>query len=288
MIKINSMNNPTTYQHKILKNKNGKFTSLIDQLAIEEPLEIQLLFGPADQRQRKNIAVTMRTTGYDFDLAAGFLLTEGIIQSGQDIQKIAYAHSPDPNHFENTVVVVLHNTVAVDINQLERHFYTSSSCGVCGKASIAAITVKSLPELPVATPKISAELLHQLPNKLRSVQAVFDKTGGLHAAALFDWEGNLLSWREDVGRHNAVDKLIGQEILKNNLPLSDSLILVSGRASFELIQKSLTAGIPMLIAVGAPSSLAVQLAEEHGMTLIGFLRDGQYNVYCGVERLEKG
>ncbi len=281
------MKSPATYHHKILKNKNGAFAPLIDQLAIEEPLEIQLLFGPADQRQRKSIAVTMRTPGYDFNLAAGFLLTEGIIQSSQDIQKIAYAHSPDPDWVENTVVVVLHNTVAVDLNQLERHFYTSSSCGVCGKASIAAITVKSLPQLPPATPKIAAKLLHKLPNQLRAVQAVFDKTGGLHAAALFDWNGKLLSWREDVGRHNAVDKLLGQQILENNLPLSDALILVSGRASFELIQKSLTAGIPMLVAVGAPSSLAVQLAEQHGMTLIGFLRNEQYNVYTGAERLDR-
>lgn len=279
------MKNPTTYAHKILKNKRGKFTSLTDQLAIEEPLEIQLLFGPASQRKRKSISVTMRTPGYDFDLAAGFLLTEGIIQSGKDIQKIAYAHSPDPEQFDNTVVVVLHNSVIVDLDQLERHFYTSSSCGVCGKASIAAITVKSIPELAPATPKIPAALLHQLPDNLRKVQAVFDKTGGLHAAALFDWNGKLRSWREDVGRHNAVDKLIGEQILKNNLPLSESLILVSGRASFELIQKSLTAGIPMLAAVGAPSSLAVQLAEQHGMTLIGFLRNEQYNVYCGAERL---
>ncbi len=281
------MKNPATYQHKILKNKNGIFTPLTDQLAIEEPLEIQLLFGPADQRQRKSIAVTMRTPGYDFDLAAGFLLTEGIIQSIAAIQKIAYAHSLDPENFENTVVVVLQNTVAVDLDQLERHFYTSSSCGVCGKASIAAITVKSNFKLPLATPKISAALLHQLPDNLRKVQAVFDKTGGLHAAALFDWEGNLLSWREDVGRHNAVDKLIGEQVLKNKLPLTESLILVSGRASFELIQKSLTAGIPMLAAVGAPSSLAVQLAEQHGMTLVGFLRNEQYNVYCGADRLSR-
>ena len=281
------MKNSATYQHEILKNKNGTFTSFTDQLAIEEPLEIQLLFGPADQRQRKSIAVTMRTPGYDFDLAAGFLLTEGIIQSGEAIQKIAYAHTLHPEEVENTLVVVLHNTVEVDLDQLERHFYTSSSCGVCGKASIAAITVKSMPALAPATPKISADLLHRLPDNLREVQSVFDKTGGLHAAALFDWKGNLLSWREDVGRHNAVDKLIGEQILKNNLPLSESLILVSGRASFELIQKSLTAGIPMLAAVGAPSSLAVQLAEQHGMTLIGFLRDEQYNVYSGVERLRE-
>ena len=275
----------STYSHPILKNKDGKFTSLTDQLAIEEPLEIQLLFGPANHRQRKSIAVTMRTPGYDFELAAGFLLTEGIIQSGMDIQKIAYAHSPDPDHFENTVVVVLNHTVEVDLHQLERHFYTSSSCGVCGKASIAAITVKNLPKLTPTTQHIAPELLHGLPEKLRSVQAVFDKTGGLHAAALFDFQGNLLSWREDVGRHNAVDKLIGQQLIENNLPLSGRLILVSGRASFELIQKSLTVGIPMLAAVGAPSSLAVQLAEEHGMTLIGFLRNEQYNVYCGEGRL---
>ena len=281
------MKNSATYQQKILKNKNGKFTSLTDELAIEEPLEIQLLFGPANQRARKSISVTMRTPGYDFDLAAGFLLTEGIIQSGADIQKVAYAHSPDPEQFENTVVVVLHHTVEVDLNQLERHFYTSSSCGICGKASIDAITVKSIPKLLPATPKISAVLLHQLPNHLREVQAVFDKTGGLHAAALFDWNGKLISWREDVGRHNAVDKLIGEQVLKNNLPLSESLILVSGRASFELIQKSLTAGIPMLATVGAPSSLAVQLAEAHKMTLVGFLRNEQYNVYCGAERIIK-
>lgn len=279
------MKNSSTYPHSILKNKNGKFIALTDEIAIEEPLEIQLLFGSANHRQRKSIAVTMRTPGYDFDLAAGFLLTEGIIHSSKAIQKIAYAHSPDPDHIENRVVVVLQNTVDVDLHQLERHFYTSSSCGVCGKASIDAISVKNLPKLTPTTQQISPELLHELPEKLRSVQAVFDKTGGLHAAALFDFQGNLLSWREDVGRHNAVDKLIGNQLIENNLPLSEKLTLVSGRASFELIQKSLTAGIPMLAAVGAPSSLAVQLAEEHGMTLIGFLRNEQYNVYSGGERL---
>ena len=282
------MKNSSTYSHPILKNKNGRFTSLTDQLAIEEPLEIQLLFGPANYRQRKSIAVTMRTPGYDFDLAAGFLLTEGIIHSNKAIQKIAYAHSPNPDHLENTVVVVLQNSVDVDLHQLERHFYTSSSCGVCGKASIDAISVKNLPKLTPTTQQIPPDLLHGLPEKLRSVQAVFDKTGGLHAAALFDFQGNLLSWREDVGRHNAVDKLIGHQLIENNLPLSEMLILVSGRASFELIQKSLTAGIPLLVAVGAPSSLAVQLAEEHGMTLIGFLRNEQFNVYCGRERLGLG
>lgn len=280
------MQNPSILSHTILKIKKDQSKKIQDQLAVEEPLEIQLLFGPPNRRQRESIAVTMRTPGQDFDLAAGFLFTEDIIQSTNQITKIAYAHSIDPDYPENTVVVVLSPEVEVDLKQLERHFYTSSSCGVCGKASIDAVAVKNLPLLASPSPLLNAALLHQFPEKLRAVQSVFDQTGGLHAAALFTADGQLTAWREDVGRHNAVDKLIGHHLRENKLPLSQSILLVSGRASFELVQKALTAGIPIMAAVGAPSSLAVQMAAQHGMTLIGFLRQQQYNIYCHSERLE--
>jgi len=279
------MNNPSIFHHSILKIKGDQQQPLTDQLAVEEPLEIQLLFGPANDRKRQSVAVTMRTPGQDFDLAVGFLFTEGIIQNNSQIKKVAYAHTIDPSFPENTVVVVLSPEVEVNLKQLERHFYTSSSCGVCGKASIEAVMVNNLPDLPLPVPFVDIKSLHTLPEKLRAVQAVFDQTGGLHAAALFTQAGELTVWREDVGRHNALDKLIGHHLRAGALPCAQSILLVSGRASFELVQKALVAGIPFMAAVGAPSSLAVQMAERYGMTLIGFLRRGQYNLYCGAGRV---
>ncbi len=252
-----------------------------DLLAVEEPLEIQLAFGPVESRSQKSISITMRTPGHDFDLAIGFLFTEGIIQSSQQIQGINHL----PVSMGNIVVVDIAPEVEIDFKKLERHFYTSSSCGVCGKSSIDALKMTAQPQLPIAQPKISKQLIHQFPQLLREQQAVFDHTGGLHAAALFNNQGQLLLLREDVGRHNAVDKLIGAVSLQAELDFAQSIILVSGRVSFELVQKSLVAGIPMLIALGAPSSLAIQLAEEWGMTIIGFARDGRFNIYCGRQRV---
>ncbi len=257
-----------------------------DHLAVEEPLEIQLEYGFTNDRQRKSISITMRTPGHDIELAKGFLFTEGIITSFTQIQSAEIIKQWNQYEEGNIVLISLVENIEIDFQKLERHFYTSSSCGVCGKSSIDAVQVNAQIPLPVASPIFPIKKIHQFPEVLRKSQTVFEETGGLHAAALFDTSGNLKLLREDVGRHNAVDKLIGAALDMDLVPLHDFLILVSGRASFELIQKSLIAGIPILAAVGAPSSLAVQLAEESGMTLLGFVREKRFNIYAHGERIE--
>src|ERR1700729_3970003 len=271
-----------------------------DTLAVEEPLELQLAYGPLGSRQVKSISVTMRTPGHDFELVAGFLLTEGIVSDSADISKISYVAGPSnevrsqpvgPNTTvlpyqpeKNIVRVDLAADVTVSMANLERNFYTTSSCGICGKASLLALRTVCPPRA-ANTFKVDAKLLSSLPARLRASQGVFDRTGGLHGAGLFDSAGNLLALREDVGRHNAVDKLIGSEFLADRTPLRDRLLLLSGRASFELLQKALMGGIPMVVAVGAPSSLAVQVAKEFDITLVGFLRADHFNIYNGTERI---
>ena len=249
-----------------------------DLLAVEEPLEIRI--------GERSVSITMRTPGHEFELAAGFLFTEGILSEQRQIQSIRYTH-PNRNSRQahNSVTVELKPEVEIDFAGLERHFYTTSSCGVCGKASIEAIEAKGCAVLARNTPVVSAAVIHALPDAQRQAQSVFDRTGGLHASALFDDRGNLLDLREDVGRHNALDKLIGAQFLEGRTPLSDRIVLVSGRASFELIQKAAMAGIPVLAAVGAPSSLAVELAQRAQMTLLGFVRDGRFNIYSGSWRI---
>jgi FdhD protein len=259
-----------------------------DELAVEEPLEIRLDYAEGGRRVQRSISITMRTPGEDAELAAGFLLSEGIVHGPSDIVSVRpCGPAVGALKLHNVVRVELHAGVGVDLKRLERHFYTTSSCGVCGKTSLEALQVGSVREFDLAGPILAMETVHGLPLKLRQAQAVFDHTGGLHGAALFSAAGDLLALREDVGRHNAVDKLIGSQLLAGRLPLLDKVILVSGRASFELMQKALMAGIPILVAVGAPSSLAVELARRFKMTLIGFARDGQFNVYSGEERLER-
>ncbi len=270
-----------------------------DRLAIEEPLEIQLRYGPAESRATKSISVTMRTPGDDFELAAGFLFTEGIIKDPADIQSLNCApgdHHSDvtpPDESEkphpylaqrSSVVVELSPEVKVRLTTLERNFYTTSSCGVCGKASLLALQTVCPPRLPNRF-SIQADLLYKLPARLREAQSVFDQTGGLHAAGFFDFEGSLTGIREDVGRHNAVDKLIGAEFLADRTPLRDRLLLLSGRASFELLQKAVMAGVPMVASVGAPSSLAVEVARHFDITLVGFLRQDHFNIYHGAHRI---
>lgn len=254
-----------------------------DVLAIEEPLEIRLGFYENNQLTHKAISITMRTPDHDFELAAGFLFTEGILQNREQILEIKHCGKLGKG-FENTVRIDLQKDVKIDFKRLERHFYTSSSCGVCGKSSIEALQtgVKKVD----SNLQIKADLIHQLPDILRESQTVFNETGGLHACGLFDEKGNLELVREDVGRHNALDKVIGAKFLENQTPLSDKILLVSGRASFELVQKALMAGIPILAAVGSPSSLAVELAKEFGMTLIGFVRNNRFNIYSGEGRIE--
>jgi FdhD protein len=252
---------------------------LDDRVAVEEPLAIRL--GHTDnngERHSKDVSITMRTPGDDADLATGFLFTEGILRSCDDIAIVK------PCKGDNTLRVELEDGVFVDIDRLQRHFYTTSSCGVCGKASLDALRVQGVELIPSGA-RFERDILTGIPEKLRAAQATFEETGGLHAAAAFDDSGELLVVREDVGRHNAVDKVIGALLSAGQLPAKNLGLMVSGRASFELMQKALVAGFPLLAAVSAPSSLAVELAREFNVTLIGFLRGDAFNVYAGGERL---
>lgn len=257
-----------------------------DQVAVEEPLEIQLSSKTADTAAAKSISITMRTPGHDVELALGFLFTEAIISSFDEVSEAGHAGEPGPDSGERNIVrVELKPGVTVDLGRLQRHFYTTSSCGVCGKTSIEALRVSGLGSLQRKGATLSHALVTALPDKLLQQQELFSQTGGLHAAAVFDAHGDLVVVREDVGRHNALDKVIGALLMRDNLPGDQLGLLVSGRASFELLQKALVAGISTLIAVGAPSSLAIALADEYGMTLIGFLRDCNFNVYTGMHRI---
>jgi FdhD protein len=263
-----------------------------DSVAVEEPLEIQLGYGPADSRQTKSISVTMRTPGNDFELAAGFLMREGVVRDANDIEQIAYASGQNTEKssvatlrsMENAVRVELATNVTVSIANLQRNFYTTSSCGICGKASLLALQTVCPPRAENSF-KIDANVLYSLPGYLREAQEVFDRTGGLHGVGLFDSSGHLFAVREDVGRHNAVDKLLGSEFLADRTPLRNSLLLLSGRASFELLQKAIMGGVPMVASVGAPSSLAVQVARKFDIILIGFLREDHFNIYHGREHI---
>lgn len=275
-----------TVSRTILKANQEDFAMQEDLLAQEEPLAIQLAYGKGDQRTRKTLAVTMRTPGDDMDLVLGFLFTEGMITRAKDVLQMRYVTGQlDETAQENSLLVDLHPDLNVDMERLNRHFYTSSSCGICGKASIEMVQTISSFLLPKGQPTVDMSLLFSLSQKWEGQQTLFAQTGGIHAAALFDTDGQLQLMREDVGRHNALDKLIGAALKIGKVPLSDSIVLVSGRAGFELVQKSVMAGVPILAAVGAASSLAVELAEEQGMTLVGFLRKERGNVYCGAERI---
>ncbi len=243
-----------------------------DAVATEEPLEIRVNGRP--------VAVVMRTPGHDAELAAGFLLTEGVIRSASDIAAIR----PNPRNRQGNVLdVILAEHVALDVARLTRHVFAASSCGLCGKASIDAIRTAFPPVR--GRPVVHASVLNRLPAAMRSAQDVFGRTGGLHASALFLTEGELLRIREDIGRHNALDKLLGRALLDGELPLRESILVVSGRASFEILQKALAGGIPVIAAVGAPSSLAVEFARANRQILIGFLRDGRFNTYAGHGRV---
>ena len=250
-----------------------------DVLAVEDPLEIRLGCDADGRRVRRAISITMRTPGHDLELAVGFLFTEGIISAPDQLMRVGACGAG------NVACVELRPGLAVDLSRLERNFYAASSCGVCGKASLKAVRVEPKNRLLPGWPELGAATVRRLPDKLREAQAVFDRTGGLHAAGLFDAAGNLLAIREDVGRHNALDKLIGAEFMAGRTPLLENVLVVSGRLSFELVQKAAVAGIPILVAVGAPSSLAVSLAREHGLTLLGFVHHDRFNVYTGAERI---
>ncbi|UTW60926.1 formate dehydrogenase accessory sulfurtransferase FdhD [bacterium SCSIO 12741] len=272
-------------QIELLTLDQGVQESKRDILATEEPMEIRVRFGPRTEREERNLSVTMRTPGNDFELALGFMYNEGIISSYDQVALIRYCETiKDEAEKGNVVIVELSDSVELDWSKLERHFYTTSSCGVCGKSSLEAVEVQCPAPLN-ASLRIQAETLIQLPETLREQQHLFEYTGGIHASALFSPSGELRMLREDVGRHNALDKITGAGLFESQLPLSDSVLLVSGRASFELVQKAIVSGIPVLAAVGAPSSLAVDLAEKQGLTLVGFLRGERFNIYTHPERI---
>jgi len=261
-------------------------SAVSDQVAVEEPLEIQIVSATATGAAAKSIAITMRTPGNDAELALGFLYSENIIESADQVSDVALIGRSGPGgDRQNAVRVELRPDVPVDFGRLERHFYTTSSCGVCGKSSIDALRLAGGRSLADKGAAYSRKLIRALPDRLLSQQELFGRTGGLHAAAVFDQEGNIVVLREDIGRHNAVDKVVGALMLERRLPADDLGLLVSGRASFELMQKALVAGLPVLIAVSAPSSLAIELAREFGMTLVGFLRGDRFNIYAGEHRI---
>lgn len=265
----------------------GQPNACDDAIAVEEPLEVQLQYGPRDARIVRSLSVTMRTPGHDEELVAGFLLTEGVVSDAADIQSIQVLQGSSERvsrSARNRVRVTLEPSVNFNAATLERNFYTTSSCGICGKASLLALRTVCPPRAPNHL-VVSSEILCRLPAALREQQQVFQRTGGLHACGLFDVDGHLLALREDVGRHNACDKLLGREFLEDRTPLRNRILLLSGRASFELLQKSVMAGIAMVASVGAPSSLAVEVAQEFDVTLVGFLREQSFNVYHGADRI---
>jgi FdhD protein len=266
--------------------RGQRVESCADDLAIEEPLEIQLVTGPLNAREVKTISITMRTPGHDRELAAGFLVGEGLLRRLDHLEGVA-TRGPrfGTGKFQNSVQVSLQPGVLLNLKRLERNCYTTSSCGVCGKTSMEALRLNFFPKLPEAEWRVDEQVIRTLPERLREAQDVFQHTGGLHAAGLFTVDGEAIVAREDVGRHNAVDKVIGTQFLAGKGLLHDTILVVSGRASFELMQKALAAGIPMLVAVGAPSSLAAQVAEKFRATLIGFTKPNGFNIYTGPERV---
>ncbi|MBV8390071.1 MAG: formate dehydrogenase accessory sulfurtransferase FdhD [Mucilaginibacter sp.] len=279
------MPNDSSIRIPVIKIAYNEEVTTNDTLAIEEPLEIRLEYGPANNRQIQNVSVTMRTPGDDAELALGFLFTEGILRQQKDLQSVEHCFIACAEDKENVIQVSLVDDIEPALQNTERNFYTTSSCGVCGKASINSIRTVSTYCNNTTENQVCADLLYHLPTILQDHQKVFADTGGLHASALFTTDGELLLLREDVGRHNALDKLIGAAFNRNMLPLDKHILLLSGRISFELVQKAAMAGISIIAALGAPSSLAVQLAEEFNITLVGFLRDRRFNIYTQPKRI---
>jgi len=264
---------------KVIVYNNGEILKREDYIVIEEPLEIRIVKETEDGTITKSIAVTMRTPGNDIELSVGFLFSEGIISSFEQIEKIDYFKE------NNVIKLKLTKGTNIDIDNLSRNILTYSSCGICG-ASIIDLIYKRVNRYPKGDFKVDKDIILSLPSMLKQSQAIFSKTGGIHASTLFDSKGNLIELREDVGRHNAMDKLLGRMLMDKKIPLDNTMVLFSGRSSFELVQKSILAGIPFIVSIGAPSSLAVELAEAYNVTLIGFLRENKFNVYSGIERVD--
>jgi FdhD protein len=274
------------FTRKIQRVSGTEIQVCSDHLALEEPLEIQIAAGPEVSRQWKTVAITMRTPGHDLELAAGFLVGEGLLGSLDQVEAIYPLGARHAEQgWQHQVRITLRPGVKIEWDRLQRNFYTTSSCGVCGKTSLEALEMNCFSPLPPSSWQIDARTVCVLPARLREAQEMFKQTGGLHAAGLFTPDGRTVLVREDVGRHNAVDKVVGAQFLAGRRPLSDFILVVSGRASFELMQKAVAAGIPALVAVGAPSSLAVEVAEKFGATLIGFTKPTGFNIYTGAERV---
>ena len=267
-----------TVSAKVKKITSSQAEVVDDVVVVEEPLEIQLSFVNSGRRVVRSVSITMRTPGQDNELAVGFLYTEGILENPADVEEVCELEN-------NKICVVLRDAIKVDFNQLSRHFYTSSSCGVCGKTSLEALKMGNAQPFKGATPILEQDFICKMPTLLRKHQQTFAKTGGLHAAALFNTSGKIQLSNEDVGRHNAVDKVAGSILLDSSLDPAESILMVSGRTSYEILQKSIRAGIPFVAAVGAPSSLAVELANVFNVTLLGFLSEQRFNVYSAPERV---
>ena len=267
-----------TVTAKVKKITSSQAEVVDDVVVVEEPLEIQLSFVNGGRRVIRSVSVTMRTPGKDNELAVGFLYTEGILKNPEDVEEVSELEN-------NKICVVLRDAIKVDFNQLSRHFYTSSSCGVCGKTSLEALKMGNAQPFIGATPILEQGFICKMPTLLRKHQQTFARTGGLHAAALFNTSGKIQLSNEDVGRHNAVDKVAGSILLDSSLDPAESILMVSGRTSYEILQKSIRAGIPFVAAVGAPSSLAVELANVFNVTLLGFLTEQRFNVYSAPERV---
>jgi len=270
----------------ILQNDQGAIEEITDEVTIEDPLEFSIAFGAQSSREIKNLAVTMRTPGNDFELVLGFLYSEGIIKNKSDVQAITRMDNlEDSSNIENTVLVELEETLSVDPQKI-RNFYINSSCGICGSQVVDDIGSLKQYHSSKSDFLVAESVLRTLPGRLQKQQDAFSQTGGLHASALFDQQGSILSLFEDVGRHNALDKLIGRELQNNNLPLFQSGLILSGRTSFELIHKAALAGIPVVVSIGAPSSLAVDAAWEYEITLAGFLQADRFNIYSFPRRIK--
>jgi FdhD protein len=273
----------TLRREKVLIYNHDIFELKEDNVAVEEPLEIKLT---DTQDFPINLAVTMRTPGNDLELVAGFLFSEGIIKNVEDIEKFEYKKDVFGIENKNSVIIKIKANAEINLDKIKRNILTTSSCGICSSVYIDQI-FKRIERLPKGDFKVNKDLILELPNFLNTYQSIFSKTGGVHASALFDKKGNLICIMEDVGRHNAMDKLVGKMLIERKIPLDDCIVLFSGRASFELVQKSILAGIPFIVAIGAPSSLAIELAKIFNVTLIGFLRNKKFNVYSGFHRLEE-
>lgn len=273
-----------TGTHSVLRVDGDARREERDRLAVEEPMEIRVRWQGGGAVEEKSIAITMRTPGHDFELAVGFLFSEQVVHGGDEVADIAYCLDVEEAQERNVVTVTLIPGVEADVERLQRNVVAYSACGLCGKATLDSLDMSGCAPI-VGGPTVSAKTLHSLPERMREGQRGFAATGGLHAAALFEPDGALVSLREDVGRHNAVDKVVGEHLMLGRVPLEDRVLLVSARAGFEILQKALVARVPIVAAIGAPSTLAVDLAERFGMTLVGFLRDGKFNVYAGAERI---